>query len=140
MLTASDSFLEYLAFELPDIPVYWWRQSAYDEHAGLLKQNALNFQILGFFESGSAEYCLASLDLLGTDERTVLTQLQTVRDLLIATQFTPEYDYTNPDNPAPTGRMISWEVKKVRFLNIRTPNGARYMHYNCPLPLLYTRE
>lgn len=141
MLAATDSFIEYLYAELgADVPVYWWRQTAVDEHGGLLKLNALNVQILGFFEQGSIEYCLVSLDLLGTDERRVLGQLQIVRDLLFYTQVIPELDYSYPAIPYHTGRAVGWTASTTKFQSIRVPSGARYVHYNATFPLITTRE
>lgn len=140
MLNVTDTFIEFLAAELIDVvQVYWWRQSAVDEHAGLLKQDALNVQFLGFYEQGSLEYCLTSLDLLGSDERVVLGQLLQLRDVLQQREMAPEYDYTLTISPVPTGRQISWDPKRIKFINVRTPKGATYSHYNCTFPLLYAR-
>lgn len=140
MLTATDSFVEYLAANVTSVPIHWRRQTAIDENATLPRMDALNVQFLGFFEEGSSEFCLVSLDLLGVEERTVLAQLKEVRDVLLAAQITPELDYTNPSLPAATGRAVSWEGREIRFLNVRVPKGARYVHYNATFPLLHVRE
>ena len=140
MLTATDSFIEYLASNLNDDPtVYWWRQSAGDEHAGLLKQNSLNVTFLGFFQDGSAEYILTSLDLLAADERQAMRWLELVRDLLIAEQVIPELDYAASALPVVPQRAVSWDGDEIQFLSIRTPRGTRYVHYNATFPLLHTR-
>jgi len=140
MLSASDSFIEYLASSLSPLQVFWWRKGDIEDHSGFLKQDALNVTILGFWEQGSEEMCLISLDLLAQDDRLALTNLKTVRDVLLAVQFVPERDFTNPASPVFTGRNILWEARKVRFLSVRTPSGARYAHYNATFPLIYTRE
>ena len=140
MLNASDSFIEYLATELSPLPVFWWRKGDIENHAGFLKQDALNVSILGFWEDGSAEMCLISLDLLNSNDRDLLTDLKTLRDALLAVQFVPERDFSDENNPVYTGRNISWDARKVRFLSVRTPAGARYAHYNATFPLVYTRE
>lgn len=141
MLTATDSFIEYLSSGLSNDPkVYWWRQSAYEEHSGLLQHNAVNVQYLGFFEEGSVEYCLTSLDLLADDERQALTWLKKVRDLLVELQTIPEMDYSNPSSPVETGRSVAWDGQFLRFHNVRTPRGALYVHYNATFPIYYTRE
>lgn len=139
MLSASDSFLEYLATELDPLEVYWWRKGDIENHGGYLKQDALNVQILGFWEDGSTEMCLVSLDLLASSDRDALTNLKTVRDVLMASQYVPERDFSGA-TPVFTGRQISWDARKVRFLSVRTPAGARYAHYNATFPLIYTRE
>lgn len=141
MLSATDSFIEYLSAELADasVSVYWWRQGNGEEHSGFLKQDALNVKILGFWEDGSEETCLISLDLLNKDERTALAHLKQVRDVLLAVQFVPERDFTTGVGQY-TGRNITWDARKVRFLSVRTPAGARYAHYNATFPLVYTRE
>jgi hypothetical protein len=140
MLTATDSFIEYLAENLVDIPIHWRRQTASDENAGMLKHGHLNVQGLGFFEDDSLEYCLISLDLLGDDERVVLGQLKTVRDLLVSEQLIPELDYTIPASPITTGRSVYWDGRNIRFLSVRTPKGQRYVHYNATFPLHHTRD
>lgn len=140
MLTATDSFIEFLDSSLDGEPeVYWWRQTAVDEHAGLLKLNALNVSILGFYGDGSTEMALVSLDLLADDERKLLTWLRTVRDLLRDTQIVLEFDYTGSPAPVATGRTLSWDGNYVRFLSVRAPRGTRYTHYNATFPLLYSR-
>jgi hypothetical protein len=141
MLSATDSFIQYLSDELAGtVSVHWQRQTAIDESAGLPKLNHLNVQSLGFFEDDSLEYCLISLDLLGDDERTVGTQLKAIRDVLIQEQVIPELDYTLPASPIPTGRSVSWEGRAIRFLSVRTPKGQRYVHYNATFPLTHSRE
>ena len=141
MLNATDSFVQYLKRELDGtITVKWRRQTPLDEYADVLEQDALNVKYLGFYEDGSVEYCLASLDILGSDERTVMTKVKAVRDVLMQTQFTAEMDWSIPTSPVLTGRTISWPANKIRFINVRVPQGARFVHYNCSFPLIYTRE
>jgi hypothetical protein len=141
MLSATDSFIQYLSDELNGtVPVHWRRQTVVDESAGLLKLNHLNVQGLGFFEDDSLEYCLVSLDLLGDDERTVAAQLKAIRDVLILEQIIPELDYTIPASPISTGRSVSWEGRAIRFLSVRTPKGQRYVHYNATFPLTHSRD
>jgi hypothetical protein len=140
MLSASDSFIEYLANELSPLQVYWWRKGDIESHAGFLKQDALNVSLLGFWEDDTMEMCLISLDLLASDERTALTNLQLLRDALLAVQFVQERDFSDPAAPRYTRRNITWDARKVRFISVRTPAGARYAHYNATFPLVYTRE
>lgn len=140
MLSASDSFIEHLANELSPWPVFWWRKGDIENHAGFLKQDALNVSLLGFWEDESMEMCLVSLDLLASDERTALENLKILRDALIEVQYVPERDFTDPAFPQYTHRNITWDARKVRFISVRTPAGARYAHYNATFPLVYTRE
>ena len=141
MLTATDSFIQYLASGLSGIvSVHWRRQDASDENASMLRLDALNVQYLGFFEDGSIEQALVSLDLLGSDERTVLGQLRDLRDLLLSVQMVQERDFTDPLLPLPTGRTVSWDGRETNFLSVRVPRGQRYVHYNATFPLKYTRE
>jgi hypothetical protein len=140
MLTATDTLIEYLASELSPLQVFWWRKGDVDTHSGYLKQDALNVTLLGFWEAGSEERCLVSLDLLAKDDRTALTSLKEVRDVLLKEQTIPERDYTDPNNPTLTGRNVSWEGREIRFISVRTPSGARYAHYNATFPLIHTRE
>jgi hypothetical protein len=141
MLHATDTLIEYLAANLTGIvPVHWVRQTPNDENAGVMQQDALNVRALGFWEVGSLEKPLVSLDLLGSDERTVMTQLQAIRDVLIQEQTIPEKDYSDPVDPELTGKSVFWEGMDLRFIKVRTPKGSRYVHYNCTFPITHTRE
>jgi hypothetical protein len=141
MLTATDSFLQYLDENLDGVPVHWLRIDPNDENSDAMQMDALNVRFLGFWQDGTTEDCLVSLDLLSTNERTALGWLAEVRDLLVAVQFAPEWDYvSNPLNPQQTSRGISWDGNKIRFLSVRVPRGQRYVHYNCTFPVTHARE
>lgn len=141
MLLATDSFIQYLSDELASVvPVHWRRMTPSDENSDALRMDTLNVQFLGFFQDGNSEHCLVSLDLLGSDERTVLGQLKAVRDVLIQEQIVEELDYSNPGSPIPTGLAVHWDGRDIRFLNVRTPKGQRYVHYNATFPLSHVRE
>jgi hypothetical protein len=142
MILATDTFLSYLAKELAEpanlaIPVHWVRQSPQDENADKLKNKHLNVRFLGFFQDGSIEWCLVSLDLLWDDERTALGHLKKIRDLLLSVQVVPEKDFVANQL---TGRAVSWNGRAVRFIPVRTPSGSRYIQYNATFPLMHTRE
>lgn len=141
MLSVTDSLIKYLSIQLySDPPVHWRRQDPNDENADMFRHGYLNVKSLGFFEEGSIEYCLISLDLLGNDERVVLAQVKTVRDLLLSEQIISELDYTNPAAPVDTGRSVSWAGRQIRFINVRVPKGQRYVQYNATFPVSHTRE
>jgi hypothetical protein len=141
MLTVTDSFIKYLSTGLENNPpVHWRRQDPNDENADMFRHGYLNVKSLGFFEEGSVEHCLISLDLLGSNERVVLAQVQATRDLLLSEQIISEFDYTIPSIPTDTGRSVSWDAREIRFINVRVPTGQRYVHFNATFPVTHTRE
>jgi hypothetical protein len=140
MLTVIDSFVKFLSAELAGSPqVYWQRVSATSEDSHLLKDDALNICVLAVMEKGSEEEVLVSLDLVGSDERTVWQWAKAVRDKLLERQYTPELNYaTNPTAPVATGRMVKWDRDDVRFETIIS--DLHYMHLNATFPICHVRE
>lgn len=140
MLNATDSFIQYLSTGLAGAPpVTWVRASTDDAATSELQMEALNVSILGYYEVGQLELPLISLDLLGTDERSVLRWTKSIRDLLNERQFIPEIDYdTNPLVPAPTGKCVYWDASLIDFKIIQS--GERYVHINATFDLRHARQ
>ena len=140
MISALDSFIQYLSTKLASNPsVKWVRVTSVDPTSGELQMDSLNVSVLGFREEGSSELPLVSLDILGSDERQVHGWAKRVRDVLLEQQYTPELDYeTNPAAPVATGRVVSWDGRAVVFTTVRT--ASRTIHINATFPLLHVRQ
>lgn len=139
MISATDSFIKYLSTELAGTPpVHWVRVTSSDAASGELQMDALNVTILAADESGSIEEILVSLDLVGSDERTVMTWAKLVREVLLARQYTPEFVYEpDPSSPTATGRLVEWRGNDCGF---RVASASqRYFHMNATLPIRHSR-
>lgn len=140
MISATDSFVKYLANSFGDNPpVHWLRKTAEDPSAHLFQLNTLNVSILTFTEDGSEEEALISLDILADDERQAWGWAKIVRDKLIEQQYTPELDYeANPASPVSLGRLVSWDGREVSFQNVRT--DKRTVHLNATFVICHVRQ
>jgi hypothetical protein len=141
VVSALDSFLVYLNTQLAAaaITVHWVRQDPSNDTAHLLQENALNVAMLTADQSGNREEILVSLDLVGSDERTVLGQAETIRDVLLQTQYAAESSYSaNPLSPQSLGRLVSWSGDDVKWTTVA--KNARLIQMNCTMPLLHVRS
>ena len=139
MLTVVDSFIEYLAYELNDVPQVNWVRVSSDENSNRPQIGYLNITVLGFLQAGQMEEALVSLDLIGSDEREVFNWAKRVRDKLLERQYTPELDYSqSPTSPRPTGKMVEWNGDKVDFKVLVT--DVNYVHLVATLPLRHARQ
>jgi hypothetical protein len=140
MISATDSFVQYLSVGLANNPaVKWVRRSANDPTSHLLKHNTLNFSALQYMQIGSKEEILVSLDLIGDDERQVVDWAKLVRDKLIEQQYTSELDYeANPASPVTLGRFVEWDGRAITF-DIVT-SDANSVHLNATFSICHVRQ
>lgn len=140
MLSATDTFIQYLSAGLNDQPkVAWMRETSTDPATSQLQMDTLNVSILGFQQDGRVECPLVSLDLLGSDERTVIRWVQAVRDLLFDRQYITEIDYdTSPLTPRPLGRAVYWDAAAIDFKVIAA--SPRAVHMNATFELYHVRQ
>lgn len=140
MLSATDSFIQYLSTGLAgSVPVAWNRATSTDPATSEFQMGALNVSILGYYQSGRLEMPLVSLDLIGSDERTVLRQAKLVRDLLLDQQYIPEIDYdTVPATPSAVGHCVYWNAAEIDFKIISS--SARSIHLNATFEILHVRQ
>lgn len=140
MISVLDSFLMYLQTELAGaaIPVHWVHQDPTDTTAHLITEDALNVSVLSIEETGSMETLMVSLDVVGSDERTMFSWVKVIRDVLLKAQYTPEIDFQgNPQAPQSTGRMVSWSGDDVNFVVMA--KNERYLHFNATFHLRHSR-
>jgi hypothetical protein len=140
MIHATDSFITYLATELNnDPPVRWVRVTTSDEQSASLAVNTCNVSILAIDQYGSVEEALVSLDVIGTDERTVWRWIGRIRDVLLQTLYTPEYDYsTTPGTPVSRRRMVTWDRDDVEFSAVGS--GDSLLQFNATFPIRHVRQ
>lgn len=138
MLTLTDSFIQYLSTSLANSPAVNWVHVGVAPDSHLLKMDTLNVSVLHVAEDGNMEEALVSLDLIGSDERQVLTWLASVRHLLSDVNLvTPEYDYTNPSSPTATGRLVSW-ASNIQFQLVAS--AEHFLQFNATFPIRHARN
>jgi hypothetical protein len=140
MISATDTFLQYLSTGLGGNPaVHWVRKDATDTTAHLLKHGCLNMSILRFSNEGSMEEALVSLDILSSGEREAWQWAKTVRNKLIEQQYTSELDFeAAPDSPVPLGQLVSWQGREIDFDII--VSDANYVHLNATFNICHARQ
>lgn len=139
MISATDSFIQYLSTELNGIvPVAWNHATPTDASSSEMQMNTLNVSALSFRGVGTYEDILVSLDLIGEDERLTYDWAKSIRTTLISVQYTPELDYeANPVSPVPSGHMVSWYGREIDFQVVQS--ALRYIHLNATFLISHVR-
>lgn len=139
MLTATDSFINYLNTELAsNPPVKWVRRSSSREDSAQFQENALNVSLLDVSIEGSEEELLVSLDILASDERAAFDWVKRIRDVLEDKQYTPELDFAaNPAAPVALNRYVSWDRDDLSFQTVR--RSERLVHINATFTICHVR-
>jgi hypothetical protein len=127
MRSVRDTFLHFLADNLPGVTVRYLRRDLNDPSADNLAVNALNVQFLNV-ELGHIDTHQTVLD---TDEA-ALAAMQSAWEILKAGAYTPLLDYTVPATPVVVGKNVFWDRNKVQFRRLYDDNHCRY---TCTLPL-----
>lgn len=134
MRALRDTWLHYLADNLPGTKVHPIRRSATNEGLDTPQANAVNVQFLKDDLAITGTKTTASIDVLNDNENDCLDMVQHVWHLLNVTGSIPKLDYSS-GSPLLLGTNISWDPTKVRF---RYVYSAFYYHYSCLLALTHT--
>lgn len=136
ILSATDTFIKFLSQQLAnDPPVHWVRATTSDETSSVLQMNTLNVEVLGWHVDGALREADVSLDLIGSDERTVIRWVGCVQDALDV-GFVREVDYTTSPVTTLTG-CISWNRDDLSFDVMRSDKA--FLHYNALMTLRHVR-
>lgn len=136
MLTATDTFIKFLSFELAgNPPVHWVRATASDETAAVLHMKALNISVMGWRADVGLREVDISLDILGDDERAVIQWVERVQ-MVLEIGFTQEMNYTASPRTA-TGSCVEWDPQFLSFDVMRSDHA--FVHYNALLTLRHVK-
>jgi hypothetical protein len=131
MRNARDTFLRFLADNLPSLTVNAIRRDMNDPNSDTLQNNAINIKFLSpTYDNQIAEQPV-SIDILNDNELTALDWATQVWNLMSTRFYTPIYDYTTVATPVNTGYVLFWN-RKMRFSEIQAPY---YSHLNCTITL-----
>jgi hypothetical protein len=131
MRSVRDTFLHFLADNLPGVTVRYVRKDPNDPSADNLAVNALNVQFLNV-ELGHIDTHQTVLDLIYDTDEAALEAMQSAWEILKAGAYTPLLDYTVPSSPVAVGKLVFWDRNKVQFRKLYDDNHCRY---SCTLPL-----
>jgi hypothetical protein len=131
MVQVRDTFLHYLADNLPGKTIHYRRFDVNDPNALALVENAINVEFFDISPEVAVSTQRVALDVIFTDERTAVAAMTAVWGVLVTHQ-TPLMDYSNPASPVATGSNLMWS--KVSFKRVTEQN---YCHYLCLLTLQY---
>jgi hypothetical protein len=131
--SARDTFLHFLADNLPDTQVHARRYDITDPGADELMENAVNIEFLGVALDPLVSVQQASIDVIFTDERIAVDTVAKLWTLFRSAFYTTLLDYTNI-TPVSTGTNLMWDKTAVNF---RRVYSGEYTHYVCLLPLKF---
>jgi hypothetical protein len=134
MRALRDTWLHYLADNLPGVKVNPLRRSSTNEGLDTPQANAVNVQFLKDDLAITGTKTSVLIDILNDDENACLDMVQQVWHLLNVTGSIPKLDYTS-GSPTPLGNNISWDSTKIQF---RYVYSAFYFRYSCLLALTHT--
>lgn len=135
MNTATDSLVKYLSHTLQPLSVHWVRVSDVNEQAAVMKFNAVNVTVLSVTHESNFEHVLLSVDIVGSDERTVAAWSRDVKRALDV-EMIPEMDFAStPGRAMSLGRQVFWSRNDVSFDVVRS--GAKTFHLNSTFPITH---
>lgn len=137
MRSARDTFLHYLADNLPGLSVNYVRKDVSNPNSAKQRVNAVNVWFVNDLLSTHVSRVQASIDVLYYDENQAVDAVQQVVALLQASAFTPNIDYSVPTAPAPTGTNIYWNPFSITFKCVASD---LYFHYSCTLSISHHNQ
>lgn len=115
MRNVRDSFLHYVADNLPQYEVRNVRRDTNNPGLSDLGENAINICFVGDTLS-VVESCLyVSISVVHNEELTAVQMMADVTHLLQSSGTTPVLDYSNPTSPQIVGGNLWWDTKSIKF-------------------------
>jgi hypothetical protein len=131
VIQVRDSFLHYLADNLPDITIHPRRFDVNNPNSETLMEGAVNVEFFDITPHMHVSSQRVALDVVYADEREAVSVMNQLWSVLVCLQA-PLKDYTIPASPVLTGQNMMWD--KVSFKRI---SSQYYCHYLCLLTLEY---
>lgn len=133
MFQARDTFLHFLADNLPTATVHFVVRDPNDPSADKLKMNCVNVEFLGYGLAHDISVHDVSVDVVADSTEDAITWMSEVWGLLKAAFYTPLFDYTDPAYPVATGTNLMWD----RQVNFRPIYSEYYTHYSAIIGLKF---
>jgi hypothetical protein len=137
MRSVRDTILHYLNDNLQAHNVNFVRRDSANPNNSKLKINAVNVSFFNDQLSTHISRLQTSIDVIFTDELQALDASQKVAQILQASAFTQNLDYTVPTAPVATGTNIYWNPYNITFKSV---SNALYFHYSCTLVISHHNQ
>jgi hypothetical protein len=128
-----DTFLHFLADNLPTATVHFVVRDPADPGADKLKMNCVNVEFLGFGLAHDISTHDVSVDVVADSEEDAITWMSEVWTLLKSAFYTPLLDYADAENPVARGSNLMWD----RQVNFRPVHSEYYTHYSAIIGLKF---
>lgn len=130
------SFLKFLQTELTGIDIHRILNSTVDSQAGLLKEDAINIQVINFTTSNHSLEITLAIDVVYNDEVSCIDKTELLAKALRKTQ-TQLKSFSTPSSPViVNSKLIFWDPPA--FKRISTDQHCRF---NCVFKIeCYERE
>lgn len=135
MIASRDTFMTLISNGLPTRAVNNVRFEKDNPVSSLIKDNAVNIQFLNadVGQSYTPSKLMAAVNICYDDEATAVQVAREVADILWDGAC-PKLDYTDPDNPQPTGYTLFWDSQVIKFRPIN--DGTQFRLY-CLLTIFH---
>ena len=121
---ARDTFLRYLADNLPQLTIHNIRVDKDDPKLNEIMLNAVNvtFHNSDFVGPSELSQTLVTVDVINDDELVAIDQAEQISQLLFTAAFAPLMDYTVPASPVQIGNeRLFWDLS-LRFKPVHAEN------------------
>lgn len=135
MRKIRETFLHFLADNLPTIPIHPVRFDPVDPSASITEIDAVNVTFLDYTTNLGSGSSRVALDIVFSSESAAIDAIETMQSMLSAGCYAPIVDYADTDTPVESGGNIYWDVSGIRFMRVASD---QYSHYVCILVLRHT--
>lgn len=115
MREARDTFLHYVADNLPQYKVRNVRRDTNNPGLMELAENAINITFIADSMTVTESQLHISVSIIHIEELTAVQMMHDLTGLLQASGTAPLLDYTNPTAPQPLGGNLWWDTNLIKF-------------------------
>lgn len=137
MRNARDTFLHYVADNLPQWEVRNIRRDTNNPSLMNLGDNCINIKFNGDYLSVIQSLLLVSISVIHSEELVAVQIMHDITNLLQASGTAPILDYTNPISPIVVGGNLWWDTNLIKFKPI---SSDLYSQYSCALSVRYHNQ
>jgi hypothetical protein len=124
MRAARDTFLHYLADNLPSLTFHNLRVDKTDPKLNEIMLNAVNvtFHNSDLVGPSDLSNTLVTVDVINDSELAAVDQVEQISQLLFTAAYAPLMDYTNPSAPVQIGSERLFWALTMRFKPVHADN------------------
>jgi hypothetical protein len=127
MRQARDTFLRYLADNLPGVEVRNVRRDKNSLESSRIRTGAVNVQFIGDASRVNDSNLFTTIDVVADDELDAVNMMQTVSSVLNQGGMIPLLDYTDTSNPVRVGTsQLFWNPNQVSFKPVYSDLYSRF--------------